>query len=193
VKDYYPQFTPTENVLKTSLGNLSCVFHVPTTILNVTRIDRKRDFRYYVEGITRHAASIIEDVDKERLAIAEAMGLRAISARKWLHQTYGSEGTDLYEAIQNTRAYKQIECPRSINHRYIWEDVPTGLVPLSSLGKKLGVPTPMIDSFIHLATSVFKKDFNIDFFERGRTMEKLGLDRMSMDEIKKFVETGYKN
>jgi opine dehydrogenase len=193
VKDYYPQFTPTENVLKTSLGNLSCVFHVPTTILNVTRIDRKRDFRYYMEGITRHAASIIEDVDKERLAIAEAIGVRAMSARKWLHQTYGSEGTDLYEAIQNTRAYKKIECPRSINHRYIWEDVPTGLVPLSSLGKKLDVPTPIIDSFIHLATSVFKKEFDIDFFERGRTIEKLGLDHMSIDEIKKFVETGYKN
>ncbi len=193
VKDFYPQFTPTENVLKTSLGNLSCVFHVPTMILNVARIDRKRDFRYYMEGITKHTASIIEDVDKERLAIAEAMGVRAISARKWLHQTYGSEGADLYEAIQNTRAYRQIQCPRSINHRYIWEDVPTGLVPLSSLGKKLGVPTPMIDSFIHLATSIFKKGFNIDFLEKGRTMEKLGLDRMSTDEIKKFVETGYEN
>ncbi|MCK4434520.1 NADP transhydrogenase subunit alpha, partial [Candidatus Bathyarchaeota archaeon] len=63
---------------------------------------------------------------------------------------------------------------------------------LSSLGSKLDVPTPMIDSFINLAASAFRKDFNIDFFERGRTMEKLGLDNMSVDEIKEFVETGYK-
>jgi opine dehydrogenase len=193
VKDFYPQFTPTENVLKTSLGNLSGVFHVPITILNATRIDRKRNFRYYLEGITKHTASIIEDVDKERLAIAEAMGVEAISARKWLHQTYGSEGTDLYEAIQNTHAYRKIESPKSINHRYIWEDVPTALVPLSSLGKKSDVPTPLIDSFIRLVTSIFKKIFDIDFFERGRTMEKMGLDRMSIDEIKNFVETGYEN
>ncbi|MFB0561261.1 MAG: NAD/NADP octopine/nopaline dehydrogenase family protein [Candidatus Lokiarchaeia archaeon] len=192
VGDVYPQFTPTDNVLKTSLGNLGGVFHVPITILNATRIDKKDDFEYYIEGVTEHAASIIEDVDKERLAIAEAMGVEVVSARRWLYQTYGSEGADLYEAIQNTHAYKGIESPGSINHRYIWEDVPTGLVPLSSLGKKLDIPTPLIDSFIHQATSALRKDLNIDFFERGRTMEKLGLGNMSIDEIKEFVETGYK-
>lgn len=192
VGDVYPQFTPTDNVLKTSLGNLGGVFHVPITVLNTTRIDRKDDFEYYIEGVTEHAASIIEDVDKERLAIAEAMGVEVVSARRWLYLTYGSEGADLYEAIQNTHAYKGIESPGSINHRYIWEDVPTGLVPLSSLGKKLDIPTPLIDSFIHQATSALRKDLNIDFFERGRTMEKLGLGNMSIDEIKEFVETGYK-
>ncbi len=191
IEEYYPQFTPTENVLTTSLGNLGGVFHVPITILNAARIDRRHEFDYYIDGVTEHTASIIEDVDKERLAIAEAMGVKAVSARRWLHQTYGSEGTDLYEAIQNTHAYKGIESPGSINHRYIWEDVPTSLVPLSSLGKKLGIPTPLIDSFIYQATSALRKDLKIDFFETGRTMEKLGLDDMSIDEIKEFVETGY--
>jgi len=190
VGDAYPQFTPIDNVLKTSLGNLGGVFHVPITILNATKIDKRHNFEYYIEGVTEHTASIIEDLDKERLAIAKTIGVEVISARKWLYQTYGSEGADLYEAIQNTHAYKGIESPASINHRYIWEDVPTGLVPLSSLGKKLGIPTPMIDSFIYQATSALRKDLNMDFFEGGRTMEKLGLADMSIDEIKKFVETG---
>ena len=95
------------------------------------------------------------------------MGVEVISAKRWLYQTYGSEGADLYEAIQNTKAYKGIKSPGSINHRYIWEDVPTGLVPLSSLGKKLNIPTPMIDSFIYQATSVLRKDLNIDFLKPG--------------------------
>ncbi len=192
VGDVYPQFTPTDDVLKTSLSNLGGIFHVPIAILNATKIDRKHDFKYYIEGVTEHTASIIEDVDKERIAIAEKMGVEVISARRWLYQTYGSEGADLYEAIQNTKAYKGIESPGSINHRYIWEDIPTSLVPLSSLGKKLGIPTPMIDSFIYQATSALRKDLNVDFFERGRTMEKLGLKDMSIDEIKRFVETGHK-
>ena len=193
LKNVYPQFTPKDSVLETSLGNLGGIFHVPTTILNATRIDMRHNFRYYAEGITKHAASIIEDVDKERMTIARAMDIEAISARRWLHQTYDSEGADLYEAIQNTYAYRKIESPKTINHRYIWEDVPTGLVPLSSLGKQLDISTPMIDSFIHLATSAFKKDFNIDFFKIGRTMEKLGLADMNIDEIKKFVKTGNRN
>ncbi len=190
IEEAYPQFTPINNVLETSLGNLGGVFHVPITILNATRIDRRVEFEYYVDGITEHTASIIEDVDKERLAIAKAMGVNVISARWWLYRSYGSEGADLYEAIQNTHAYKGIESPHSVNHRYIWEEVPTSLVPLSSLGKKINMPTPMIDSFIHQATSLLRKDLNIDFFERGRTMEKLGLANMSIDEIKEFVETG---
>lgn len=192
VGDVYPQFTPADNVLITSLGNLGGIFHVPITILNATRIDRQFGFEYYIDGVTEHTSSIIEDVDKERLAIAEAMGVEVISARKWLKQTYGSEGIDLYEAIQNTHAYKGIESPRSINHRYILEGVPYTCVPLSSLGKKLAIPTPMIDSFINLAESALRKYFDIDFFERGRTIEKLGLEDMSIDEIKKFAETGYK-
>ncbi len=192
IGEAYPQFTPTDDVLKTSLSNLGCIFHVPIAILNATKIDRKHDFKYYIEGVTEHTASIIEDLDKERIAIAEAMGVEVISALRWLYQTYGSEGSDLYEAIQNTKAYKGIESPGSINHRYIWEDVPTGLVPLSSLGKKLNIPTPMIDSFIHQSISVLRKDFDINFFESGRTMERLGLEDMSVDEIKEFVETGYK-
>ena len=192
VGDVYPQFTPVDTVLKTSLGNLGGIFHVPITILNATRIDRQYDFEYYIDGVTEHTASILEDVDKERLAIAKAMGVEVISARKWLKQTYGSDGIDLYEAVQNTHAYKGIESPRSINHRYILEGVPYTCVPLSSLGKKLDVPTPLIDSFINLAESALRKYFDIDFFERGRTMEKLGLEDMSIDEINKLVETGYK-
>ncbi len=190
IEEYYPQFTPTDNVLKTSLSNLGGVFHVPITVLNATRIDMKEDFEYYIEGVTEHTASIIEDLDRERIRIAEAMGVKVISAREWLKQTYGSEGADLYEAIQNTHAYKGIESPRSVNHRYIWEDVPTGLVPLSSLGKKLGVKTPLIDAFIYQATSLLRKDLNMDFLKEGRTLEKLGLQNLSIEEIREFAETG---
>ena len=190
VEKVYPQFTPTENVLNTSLSNLGGVFHVPITILNATRIDRRVEFEYYVDGITEHTASIIEEVDQERIAVAKAMGIKVISARGWLYQAYGSEGADLYEAVQNTHAYRGIESPHSVNHRYIWEEVPTSLVPLSSLGKKIEIPTPMIDSFIYQATALLKKDLNINFYEKGRTMERLGLDSISIDEIKELVETG---
>lgn len=189
--DIYPQLTPTDNILKTSLGNVGGIFHVPITILNTTKIDRRQNFKYYIDGITEHTAPIIEDVDKERLLIAKELGVKVISARKWLYQKYGSVGADLYEAIQNTRAYREIKSPESINHRYIWEDVPASLVPLSSLGKKLQIPTPMIDSFIYQAISALRKYFNIDFFESGRTMENLGLKDMSIGEIKRIIETGY--
>ena len=190
IEEAYPQFTSLDNVLGTSLSNLGGIFHVPITILNATRIDRRVEFEYYIDGVTEHTASIMEALDKERLTIAEKIGIKVIPARWWLKMVYNSEGTDLFEAIQNTHAYKGIESPHSVNHRYIWEEVPTSLVPLASLGDKLEIPTPLTKSFIHQSTALLRKDLNIDFWKKGRTMERLGLSNMTIDEIKKYVESG---
>jgi opine dehydrogenase len=190
IEEAYPQFTPLNNVLVTSLSNLGGIFHVPITILNATRIDRREEFEYYVDGVTEHTASIIEELDKERLTVAEKVGIKVIPARWWLSIAYNSEGTNLYEAIQNTHAYKGIESPHSVNHRYIWEEVPASLVPLASLGDKLGIPMPLTKSFIHQSTALLRKVLNIDFWEKGRTMKRLGLANMTIDEIKKYVESG---
>ncbi len=191
IEEAYPQFTPVDNVLITSLSNLGGIFHVPITVLNATRIDRREEFEYYVDGVTEHTATIMEEVDLERMAIAKMMGVTVISARQWLKRAYNSEGADLYEAIQNTHAYRGIESPHSVNHRYIWEEVPTSLVPLASLGEKLDVPTPLIKSFIYQSTSLLRKDLNIDFYKRGRTLDRLGLGNMDLEEIKEFVKSGF--
>ena len=49
--------------------------------------------------------------------------------------------------------------PETLDHRYITEDVPYGLIPISELGRKLGVTTPLIDSFIEIASMIIQKDF----------------------------------
>jgi opine dehydrogenase len=190
IEKVYPQFSSMDNVLVTSLSNLGGIFHVPITILNATRIYRRVEFEYYIDGVTEHTASIIEALDTERITIAEKIGIKVVSARRWLKTVYNSEGADLYEAIQNTHAYKGIESPHSVNHRYIWEEVPTSLVPLASLGDKLEIQTPLTKSFINQSTALLKKVLNMDFWERGRTMERLGLANMAIDEIKKYVESG---
>jgi hypothetical protein len=55
--------------------------------------------------------------------------------------------------------------------RYLTEDVPTGLVPLSSLGKYFKIPTPFIDSLIQLSGCLLGQDF----YEQGRTIENVGV------------------
>lgn len=191
VEDFYPQFSPVDNVLETSLDNVGGVFHVPIMVLNAVRMDEGYNFEFYKDGVTESTGKAMEKVDEERLKVARAMGVKGVSARKWLYQKYGSVGVDLHEAIQNTYTYEGIYSPKSLNYRYLWEDVPTGLVPLSSLGKKLDVLTPTIDAFIHLAMLMLEEHFDVDFFKDGRTMENLGFADMSVDEIKEFCETGH--
>jgi opine dehydrogenase len=180
----FPQFKAGGNVLATSLENIGAVFHPALTILNAGWIEATRgDFDYYLQGITPAVAVVLERIDDERLAVARSLGVRSMSAREWLYLSYDSPGSTLYEAIGNTEAYRGIKAPPSIAHRYIFEDVPMSLVPMSSLGSMLGVPTPMIDMTIELGGIMN----GVDYRAEGRTVERLGLAGMSVKDIHRIV------
>ncbi|HSV31507.1 MAG TPA: NAD/NADP octopine/nopaline dehydrogenase family protein [Atribacteraceae bacterium] len=179
-----PQFLPEDNILKTSFNNIGAVFHPTLTILNAARIESTHGgFDYYIEGITPATSLILAEVDKERVKVAEGLGIRAITARDWLYSAYDAHGRNLYEAIQNNSGYRGIQAPSTIYTRYIIEDVPMSLVPISSFGKMLGIPTPTIDNMIHLASLLHERDY----WREGRTVEKLGLANLSVKEIRELV------
>lgn len=183
----FPQFLPAKWVLKTSLDNIGAIFHPAVVLLNTARIESTGGaFRHYADGITPSVAALLEQLDGERIAVARALGVGALSAREWLSDVYGVEAPTLFEAIQATPAYYGVGAPPTLETRYIWEDVPTGLVPLSSLGDLLGVPTPTIDMVTDLACRVCGYDFR----RHGRTLERLGLEGWSPEEIKRLALEG---
>ncbi len=53
-----------------------------------------------------------------------------LSAKDWLEETYELK-VNLYEAVQNNPAYKGLQAPKGLNIRYIYEDVPYSLIPMS--------------------------------------------------------------
>ncbi len=177
----FPQFVAGGNVLQTSLDNIGSIFHPAVTTLNAARIESTHgDFEYYLEGITPSVARVLETLDVERLAIASALGIRAHRAKDWLYQAYSSTGAALYDAIQATPGYKGVRAPALIAHRYITEDVPMSLVPMASLGEHLGVETPSIRAIIHLASLMT----GTDFWKIGRTVSRMGLENLSVREIR---------
>ena len=117
------------------------------------------------------------------MAVARRLGVRSATAREWLYLSYDASGDTLYEAIHNTLAYRGIRAPQSIAHRYISEDVPMSLVPISSIGAMLGVPTPAIDMVIELGSILH----GVDYRESGRTVARLGLEGMSVEDIHRLA------
>jgi opine dehydrogenase len=71
-----------------------------------------------------------------------------------------------------------------MGHRYLSEDVPYLLVPVSKLGKTAGVPTPVIDSIILLAGAANGTDYTT----AGWTVENLGIRGMSKQSIIEFMQ-----
>ncbi len=76
--------------------------------------------------------------------------------------------------------------PASATTRYISEDIPVGMVLLSSLGTLLGVPTPTADTLIHLSSVIHDTDYRAI----GRTVESLSLDKSSAEEIVRYLYEG---
>jgi len=183
----FPQFIPGDNIFKTSFENIGAVFHPALTVLNASWIEETHgDFEYYIQGASISTAMILERLDKERLEIAAALGIKVMSARAWLYTAYSATGKDLHEAIHDNPGYLGLKAPDRLHHRYIDEDVPMSLVPLASIGDMLKVNTPTIKSIIHLA-SIMR---GIDFWETGRTVEKLGIKGMSIKDIRLLAVTG---
>jgi len=180
LKPAYNEFVPGDNIFKTSFDNIGAVFHPAISILNAGWIEDINEFQFYVEGITRSVARVLEKVDSERVAVAASLGIRAMTAREWLYLAYGAAGKTLYEAIHSNPGYRGIMAPPTLDMRYLNEDVPESLVPIASIGKKFNVETPTINSLIYLASCLNESDY----MTSGRTVEKLGIADMSLKELR---------
>ena len=71
-------------------------------------------------------------------------------------------------------------------HRYMLEDTRLGLSFLVSVGRWAGVPTPVAQGLLSLATVVS----GIDLYAEGRTLENLGLDQLSRSEMAQCLNQG---
>ena len=170
--------------LHIGFNNTGAMLHPTPVVLNAGRIEAGESFLYYRTGITPAVAAAVEAVDRERVAVAAAYGIQAVNLCQWLSDTYGVKGDNLYEMLQNNAAYANIKSVPSLQNRFLTEDTPSGLVPLEAFGQLAGVVTPVMTSVINLANELLGQDFRAV----GRNLKCLGLEGLSVSEIKeKYV------
>ena len=80
--------------------------------------------------------------------------------------------------LQNNDSYRSIAGPKSLNHRFVKEDVMSGFVPIAALGDIAGVETPVIDLFISLSSYICQQEYAVT----GRSVEKIGLKGKTLEE-----------
>ena len=159
---------PAKSMIETSIGNVGMILHCAPLLLNAGWTENtKHIYKYYYDGITQSVGRLIEKIDNERIEVSTLLGLEVESTKEWLKRTYIVKGNTLYECIQNNEAYKTIDAPSSLRHRYIFEDIPCGLVPLESIGKGLGLTMHNTSLVIDLASSML----DVDFRANGRNLE----------------------
>jgi opine dehydrogenase len=190
LRQTFPEFEGVQHVLETSLTNANHVVHPPGILLNIGLTElSKEDWSFFFEGLSPGVCRAMEAIDEARLEILARLGLPQITTLEWLlrfyaHQGFG--GDTLYEALSTTPVHGASKGPRTIEHRYITEDIPFGLVPMASIGQELGVETGAIDTMVDLACIVSGRDW----WAEGWTADKLGLSGLAPDETLTYVMEG---
>jgi len=182
----FPQIVPALNVLETSLTNLNAVMHPAPSLLNLSLIESGRDWKYYLDGITPTIGTFIENLDKERVALGNAVGLKLPTVLEMYKTMYGVCAPTLSETVKLNKAYWEIQGQKRIDTRYVLEDIPMGLVPMVSLAEIFEVKTDFMTTVCKLGSLIL----NQDLISNGRTMERLGLGGMSKKDILELVKHG---
>ncbi len=181
IKVVYPQFVAAPNVLHTSMGNVGMILHPLPIILNTGWIEfPEGNFFHYYDGISPSIAKVLEILDRERLAVSHAYGIKVSSTLEWLQMTYGVTGENLYEGLQRNKSYRIVSAPKTLHHRFMLEDVSTGLVPMICLGRIAGVETPIAEMGVQMASLLC----GIDFWDTGRNAKRLGIEGLSREAVK---------
>lgn len=179
IHDAYPCFTKAENVFRTSLGNVGAVFHPCVLIFNAATVERQNEF-YFYRDMTEKVGHFIEQFDAERLSVGKAYGIPLMSVNEWISKSYPeTKGDTLCEKMRNNPAYYDIKSPSNIYTRQLTEDIPTGVLPILEFGKAAGLEMPLHESMVNIVSALL----NINFRKHGRTLENLGLNGKTKEEI----------
>ena len=180
LRDVFPQMNPSDNYLQVTLNNMGMLLHPTISLLNASAMDYGREFNFYAQGVSSHTCEILETLQMEFRKIFEKLNLKQINFCEWVEKSYGFKANSIYKAIQKIKAYKNIIAPKELITRYFTEDVPTGLVPMASLGEFLEISTPIIDSIINLSSILCGTDFK----KEGRNIMNLKLANYLTKQMK---------
>jgi opine dehydrogenase len=173
-------FRPAPNVLDTGINNVNFLIHPGPMLLNYAAVERADGLLSLMnEGMTPGVLRCMDALDREKMALAAALGLEPASIDELYAET--GSGPEVYR-----RTGEPFRLRDRIWPRYIHEDTPYGTVMLSSLGRQLGVPMPVSDA-VNTLLSVVEE---IDFRSLGRTAETLGLAGLDAAGMTHYLHHG---
>ena len=172
-----------DNPIVAGLENINFGGHPLLTTLNMGLLENfDGDFNYYRDCCSPATANAAAKMDKERLAVGEALGFSLKTELDAMNALYGSNYETVYDFNRDSTTHGKINsAPNSSKNRYVTEDVPYLLVPCFELAQAAGIRVPIVESCIHIASAYN----DTDYFKTGRTLKDMGLNT---DELKKLTK-----
>jgi opine dehydrogenase len=192
VKELYSQYRPERSVLEVNFICLNAFVHTPLALLNTSSIEHRENERvhFYRDFTTERVCHVVEALDRERMAIADALGMKIQTFLQRQLAMYGHQtsGDNVYDILKNSPAHQATAIPGWRIFGFAEQDMPYTLIPAISIAEQIGIQAPIMRSLVQIQNLVSGKDY----WSYGATAERLGFAGMNAEQIRRYVETGQK-
>ena len=185
IRRAFPSVHPCGDALSGALMNAGPVIHTPLVVMNAAPLQHFDRWDIHAEGTQPAVRAVTDRLDRERIALREALG-------------YGAPHYPLADHYANDRwmygdAHRQLvksgdwrEHIDLHGHRYVREDGEIGLAFLASVARWAGVDAPLAEGLLAVLGAIVGRDLR-----RGaRTLEALGLAALSPAELRSRLHDG---
>jgi len=185
IQKAFPGVHPCGDALSGALMNAGPIIHPPLMVMNAAPLQHFERWDIHAEGTQPAVRAVTNRLDNERIAVRAALGYgephyplaEHYNSDKWM---YG----DAHKRLVDSGDWREhIDLH---THRYIREDVVTGLAFLASVARWAGVDTPVAHGILALVGSIL----NEDILRGSRNFDGLGLSKLSRYELLHRLDNG---
>jgi opine dehydrogenase len=187
-RQLYPAARKLPNVLVAGLSNANFLLHLPVVLGNLSNIENGVDAPFYGHGMTPAIGRIIDAIEAERMTL-QTVGIQLrplLDILKGYYGHQGGAGNTIWEFCRNGSVYARNKMPKTLNHRYLLEDMPYGLIPMLKLLEQVGLPGTHTKSIVDTLCMAS----GVNLYDAARDLKKLRLDHLSATTLLEFVTVG---
>jgi opine dehydrogenase len=180
------RFVQRDGLLAITLSNLNPQNHMGIALGNMSRMERGETWSQG-QNVTPRIGALLEALDQERLAIADALGVSVRTIFEHFHLSFHVPVASVSE--MNQAMHEQGNGgtgPNTANSRYVTEDVPYGLVVTAALGKLVGRPARLHESGVAIFSAMYQRDFAAE----NNLLAELELDSLSLADLQQAALSG---
>jgi opine dehydrogenase len=181
------RFRLREGLISITLSNVNPQNHLAIVLCNLTRMEKGEVWRQYA-NTTASVGRLMEAMDAERLAIADAFGVEVRPLRRHLHLSFHVPEGPVGEMVAElaTGSNDPI-APATLDTRYVLEDAPFGLHAVGLLGRMCGRPALLHEAGLLMLSALYGRDLAA----ANDILPSLGLEMMNPTLLGKITDDGW--
>jgi len=185
IREVYPSVHGCGDALSGALMNAGPIIHPPLMVMNAAPLQHFERWDIHNEGTQPAVRAVTDRLDRERIAVREALGYGAphypladhYANDRWM---YG----DAHKRLVQSGDWRETIALHS--HRYVTEDTELGLAFLASVARWAGGEAPIAQGLLAIVGGFLGRDLR----HGPRTLEALGLAPLSRQALQQRLHDG---